>query len=89
MQGAVTAFQLHQFNYYHQRWLADFVHEEEEESCEQWLLHQSAEMTTVRVAEEYRPGRVRYRYTTKMGLPAEVQSEKVCAQTVSHGFRPS
>ena len=33
----------------------------------------------MRKAEEYRPGRVRYRYTTGVGLPAKVQSEWVCA----------
>ena len=84
MQAEVTAFRLHQFTRYHQRWLADYVQEGEEESCKQWLLHQSPEMTTVKEAEEYRPGRFRYRYTTTKGLPAEVQSEMVSAQTVSH-----
>ena len=33
----------------------------------------------MREAEEYRPGRVRYRYTTGVGLPAKVQSEWACA----------
>ena len=74
MQAEVTAFRLHQFTRYHQRWLADYVQEGEEESCKQWLLHQSPEMTTVREAEEYRPGRVRYRYTTGVGLPVKVQT---------------
>ena len=59
------------------RWQADNVQEEDEESCEKWLLHQSPEMTTVREAEEYRPGRVRYRYITRK-VPTEVQGEKVC-----------
>ena len=84
MQAAVAAFRLSQFTRYHKRWLADSVQVEEEESCNQWLLHQSPEMTTVREAEEYRPGRVRYRYITGMGLLVEVQSEKVSAQTVSN-----
>ena len=77
MQAVVPALQLDQFTRYHQRWLADSVQVEEEESCKQWLLHQSPEMTTVREAEEYRPGRVRYRYITGVGLPAKVQCEKI------------
>ena len=72
MQAAALVPRLRQFSHYHQRWLADSVQEEEEESCKQWLLHQSPEMTTVSEEEEYRPGRVRYRYTT---TAAKVQSE--------------
>ena len=75
IQTAASAHRMNQFTSYHQRWLADCVHEGEEDSCNQWLLQQSPEMTTVREAEEYRPGRVRYRYTTGVGLPAEVQNE--------------
>ena len=79
MQAAAAALLLHRFTRYHQRWLADCVQTEEEESCKQWLLYQSPEVATVREAEEYRPGRVRYRYTTEVGLPAKVQSEWACA----------
>ena len=72
MQAAALVPRLHQFNHYHQRWLADSVLEEEEKSCNQWLLHQSPDVTTVKEAEEYRPERVRYRYTT---TATKVQSE--------------
>ena len=64
MQASGTTLRQQLFTCYHQRWLADHVQTEEEESCEQWLLQQSPEVATEREAEEYRLGRVRYRYTT-------------------------
>ena len=74
MQAAGITLRVHQFACYHQRWLADHVQTEEEESCEQWLLQHSPEVATVKKAEEYKPGRVRYRYTTGVGLPTKVET---------------
>ena len=64
VQAAGSNLCWHRFTRYHKRWLADHVQMEEEDSCGQWLLHQSPEVATVREAQEYRPGMVRYRYTT-------------------------
>ena len=72
VQAAGSNQRWHRFTRYHKRWLADHVQTEEEESCGQWLLHQSPEVATVREAQEYRTGRVRYRYTT---MVEKVRSE--------------
>ena len=72
VQAAGSNLRWHRFTRYHKRWLADHVQMEEEDSCGQWLLHQSPEVATVREAQEYRPGMIRYRYTT---TAEKVQSE--------------
>ena len=44
------------------------------DTCNQWLLlQQSPEVVTVKEVEEYRPGRVRHRYTTRLVLISKVQ----------------
>ena len=44
------------------------------DTCNQWLLlQQSPGVVTVKEVEEYRPGRFRHRYTTRLVLISKVQ----------------
>ena len=83
VQAAGSNLRWHRFTRYHKRWLADHVQTEEEESCGQWLLHQSPVVATVREAEEYRPGRVRYLYKT---MAEKVRSEWTGGMVAVVGF---